>query len=524
MTTGPDPRVGTDLGPYRIEAVIGRGGMGVVYLAEQVKLGRKVALKVLAPGLASDAAFRVRFERESKMAAAIDDPNILPIHEAGEIDGELFIAMRYVKGTDLEQELADGPLEPAEMVHLLLQVASALDAAHARGLVHRDVKPANILIAPAPGDERGDHAYLTDFGLTKSQAQDTSLTRAGTLLGTLDSMAPEQIEGGEVGPAADEYALACVAYRCLTGRPPYVRDSDVALIAAHLKEPPPAVTALRPDLPAPVDAVLIRALAKDPAARYPTCSAFVAALREALLVDDVIPRAAPATQQVPRAFLGIAGAAMVVLFAGIVWVLLSAIGAGAGASPSAPASEAAASGVASPSAASPGGSGSDDFPNGAEAALIALLRPAIASDCQRGSYEVADFVWGPPGGHVDAVKAAPIASVRCPQAPGPGADVVEARQFATSSERDADQIPGATAARLGIDAGDCATSARALGSWTLSGITAGAITCYRDTPTGAAHLEWSYTGQQLLLRAERSGGDSAALYEWFTQNARFIAP
>ncbi len=161
----PDPRIGTDLGPYRIERVIGRGGMGVVYLAEQPSLGRKVALKILPPELAEDADFRARFISESKMAAAIDDPNILPIHEAGEIDGVLFIAMRYVEGSDLEQRLRAGAIEPREVIHLLSQVASALDAAHARGLIHRDVKPANILVAASPGDGRGEHAYLADFGL-----------------------------------------------------------------------------------------------------------------------------------------------------------------------------------------------------------------------------------------------------------------------------------------------------------------------------------------------------------------------
>ncbi len=270
-----DARVGADLGPYHIEAIIGRGGMGVVYLAEQPSLGRKVALKILPPELAEDADFRARFIRESKMAAAIDDPNILPIHEAGEIDGVLFIAMRYVEGTDLEARLKSGALPPDRAVHLLGQVASALDAAHARGLIHRDVKPANILIANALGDDRGEHAYLADFGLTKSRGVDTSLTRAGTLLGTLDYMAPEQLEGRELDGAADQYALAAIAFRALTGRLPFARDSEVALITAHLNEPPPSASAVEPTLPGDIDAVIARGMAKAPGDRYPSCAAFV---------------------------------------------------------------------------------------------------------------------------------------------------------------------------------------------------------------------------------------------------------
>ena len=192
--------------------------MGVVYLAEQPSLGRRVALKVIAPEFSADARAKSRFLRESQMAAAIDHPNILPIHEAGEIDGVLFIAMRYVEGEDLERRLRRGPIEPRAAVTILGQVASALDAAHEAGLVHRDVKPANVLIASGQGVDRSDHAYLTDFGLTRPSGSETGLTRAGGFVGTLEYIAPEQIEGGAVDGQADQYALAAIAVACLTGQ------------------------------------------------------------------------------------------------------------------------------------------------------------------------------------------------------------------------------------------------------------------------------------------------------------------
>ena len=220
MTTPrPDSRLGTDLGPYRIERVLGRGGMGVVYLAEQRELGRKVALKLLPDELAQDTDFRARFERESRLAASLDHPNIIPIFEAGELDGTVYLAMRYVEGTDFASRLrTEPPPTPDVATHILVQVARALDAAHARGLVHRDVKPANVLLDPTAGDLEGDHAYLTDFGLTKQAGSESGLTKAGSFMGTLAYMAPEQIEGQDVDGRADEYSLAAMAFEALTGR------------------------------------------------------------------------------------------------------------------------------------------------------------------------------------------------------------------------------------------------------------------------------------------------------------------
>ncbi|MGZ6644456.1 MAG: serine/threonine-protein kinase, partial [Solirubrobacteraceae bacterium] len=285
--------IGSELAGYRIEAPIGRGGMGVVYRAEQLRLGRKVALKLLAPELAENEGFRARFEHESRLAAVLDHPNIVPLFEAGEVDGLLFISMRYVEGTDLRELLSRvGRLDPERALAIAAQVASALDAAHERGLVHRDVKPGNILIASDSAADRPEHCYLTDFGLTKDTSSPVELTATGTFVGTIDYIAPEQIEGATPAGRGDQYALACVLFECLTGHLPFARDEEISVMWAHLQDEPPTVTAVRPDLPAAIDAVIARALAKDPEKRYETCTAMVAAARAALLPDAVVPPAA----------------------------------------------------------------------------------------------------------------------------------------------------------------------------------------------------------------------------------------
>jgi serine/threonine protein kinase len=271
-----DPRIGREFAGYRVEALIGRGGMGAVYRAEDMRLGRKVALKLLVPELAEDERFRERFLRESRLAAAIDHPNIVPIYQAGEIDGVLFIAMRYVEGQDLGNVLAEkGALEPSNAVAIIEQMAKALDAAHARGLVHRDVKPGNILLV-------GDHCYLADFGLTKQASSISGLTGTGQLVGTVDYVSPEQVQGKPLDARSDEYALACVTYECLTGTPPFERGSEVATLWAHVNDRPSRVSERRTDLPRAFDAVLDKALAKDPKDRYVSCSEFASALRRGL--------------------------------------------------------------------------------------------------------------------------------------------------------------------------------------------------------------------------------------------------
>ena len=278
-----DPRIGTELAGYRIETMLGRGGMGVVYRAEQLRLGRKVAMKLLAPELAANEGFRVRFEHESRLAAAIDHPNIIPLYEAGEAEGLLFITMRYVEGTDLKALVArEGPLDLRRAVDIVGQVAGALDAAHARGLVHRDVKPANILIAPGQGREEGDHVYLADFGLTKKAGSQSQLTRVGTFVGTLNYAAPEQFGSGQVGPPADIYALGCVLYQCLTGHVPFETQSDAQLMYMHLAQSLPSVRVHRPALAPEIDVVIERATAKDPAARTDSARAVIREARAAM--------------------------------------------------------------------------------------------------------------------------------------------------------------------------------------------------------------------------------------------------
>ena len=275
--------VGSQIAGYRLEEQIGRGGMAIVYRALDVRLDRHVALKILAPGLAIDDAFRQRFIRESRAAAAVDHPHIIPVFDAGEANGVLFIAMRYVHGGDVRMLLdAGGPLPAARAADIVTQVAAALDAAHAHGLVHRDVKPGNMLLDSTSGGGRQDHVYLSDFGLSKQSLAVTGLTSTGQFLGTLDYVAPEQIEGRPVDGRADLYALACASFEMLCGSPPFRRDQGLAVVWAQLSERPPSLCARRADLPTAVDAVLTRAMAKAPGDRYPTCLAFATALREAL--------------------------------------------------------------------------------------------------------------------------------------------------------------------------------------------------------------------------------------------------
>ena len=321
---------GIELAGYRIEGLAGSGGMGTVYLATQVALGRPVALKLIAREHGSDPAFRERFARESRLAALIDHPNVVPVYEAGETDGLLYIAMRFVPGTDLRALIARERLEPARAVAIVGQVAAALDAAHRRGLVHRDVKPANVLITTEGGVE---HVYLTDFGLTRQTEAHSALTQAGMFVGTLDYVPPEQIRGDATDARADVYALGCVLYHALTGSVPFDRDSDVATIQAHLNDPPPRLSGAAASL----DAVVARALAKDPADRFSSAGDLARAASEAVHGAESPPAPAsdvpaPAAAQDqpsrwPRRRLIALGAALpTALLAGIAVAALSAAG------------------------------------------------------------------------------------------------------------------------------------------------------------------------------------------------------
>jgi len=288
-----DPRIGSELAGYRLEALIGRGGMGVVYRADDLALDRPVALKILSPELASDERFRERFLKESRLAASIDHPNIVPVYDAGEVSGELYIAMRYVEGSDLKHLLSEGPLPKERAVALAAQVAAALDAAHARGLVHRDVKPSNVLVT---GD---DHAYLADFGLTRRLSDQAAGFDAGLSLGTPAYVAPEQIEGREIDGRADQYSLGCLLHECLAGEPPFARGSEAAVLYAHLEEAPPLLPGL--------ETVFPKALAKEPADRYQTCAALIEDAREALGIAQPRPSRWPlAAAAVGLALIGAA--------------------------------------------------------------------------------------------------------------------------------------------------------------------------------------------------------------------------
>ncbi len=285
---------GSQIAGYQLSDQIGRGGMAVVFRATDLRLDRQVALKVLAPEFAADEAFRARFMRESRAAAAVDDPHIIPVFEAGEAQGVLFIAMRLVRGGDVGSLVRQqGPLPPARVAAIISPVASSLDAAHEAGLVHRDVKPANLLLDARPG--RPDHVYLSDFGLTKNALTGSRLTATGQFLGTLDYMAPEQIAGRQVDGRADQYALAAAAFELLTGAPPFERDQLVSVMYAHLSEPPPTLSGRRSDLPRAADAVFARALAKAPTDRFANCHEFAEAMRTALGISsyDVSPGGGP---------------------------------------------------------------------------------------------------------------------------------------------------------------------------------------------------------------------------------------
>ncbi len=266
--------IGSDFAGHRIEGIAGRGGMGIVYRAVDLRLKRRVAMKVITPDLAQDAEFRERFERESQLAASIDHTNVLPIHGAGEDNGVLFITMRYVEGTDLAALLArEGRLQPERAVAIVYGVAGALDAAHGHGLIHRDVKPANILIEQHEGHE---HVYLTDFGLTKVSGA-SGPTRTGFAVGTFDYMAPEQFLAQPVDPRSDVYALGCVLFETATGRVPFPRPGDAARMYAHIQESPPSPSEIAANLPQGFDEVVARALAKNPDDRYPSAGALAEA-------------------------------------------------------------------------------------------------------------------------------------------------------------------------------------------------------------------------------------------------------
>jgi len=489
----------TMLAGYRIEDLLGRGGMSTVYLAEDTRLRRRVALKVMAPELGRDERFRDRFVRESQIAAGMEHPNIVPIYEAGEADGMLFIAMRYVRGTDLRRLIeAEGSLDPRRAVQILRDVASALDAAHAEGLVHRDVKPANVLLIEGAGADGRDVVYLSDFGLTKRlEGQSGGLTKTGQFVGTVDYVAPEQIEGKAVDGRADEYSLGCVLYECLTGDIPFPRDTQVAALYAHMSDKPPRPSVRRPDLPVGLDRVVARALAKAPAQRFGSCGELMAAARAELTPADgsTEPGGPTASRGARRGWL--AAAALAVVAAVALGLALSRDPGGAGGAAAPPSTQP----IASPSP-TPNFNTEARALSADEERLLTYIPEQLAEKCEPFEAGSGDTV----GGLVCSSEDVEVLYRLFPDR-----DAMDAALQVNAN------IRGATG-------GECATDRVALTPYTIDGLPAGRVLCYRSKAgfffgTARSDIEW--TDERLLVYAHAVRGDGAdlSLYEWWLGSA-----
>jgi hypothetical protein len=507
-SAGADPRIGTTLGGYRIDGVAGRGAMGVVYRAWDPSLDRPVALKLLPPSLSDDDAFRQRFLRETRLAAAIDHPNIIPIYEAGDDGGVLFLVMRLVDGVDLDRRLSDGPLDVAQTVALLGPVARALDAAHMRGLVHRDVKPANILVGDDPSGTPS--VYLTDFGLTKQRASQSGLTRTGSFLGTVEYMAPEQIDGRPVDGATDQYALAATAFRCLTGHVPFERDTPIAMAMAHLKEPPPRVTQIRAGIPPAVDEVIARGMAKDSADRFATCREMIGALERA---GSRAPREAIAGPWLTRPRQAIVVAVVLILAIG---GLVAASGA---LSPSVTLAPSVAAVVPSATASPTAAPSSTAYPTGAEQSLLDTLPADLQKTCVRGLGRL-DLL---PAGFTTTSTPTQNeeASLACrPTGGASGVWFLWYRTGTTAFGAPAEEAVGLIGAHFKVPDGDCAKPP-ARGSWQSTGAS-GTVMCLKDEPNGAPWIYWSFHSAHVLAVATAPGGQYAALYAWWQRLTTFL--
>lgn len=498
-----DSDVLPELPGYRVLRRLGRGTMGVVYLAEDVQLRREVALKVLAPTLVDQELFRQRFDRESHSAATLDHPHIIPIYAAGAAAGARYIAMRYVAGGDLRALIeTTGPLSLTQTTAVIVAMADALDAAHAQGIVHRDVKPANILVDSRGGQE---HYYLSDFGIAKSISSAGSLTSTGQVMGTLDYLAPEQVQGKPVDGRADLYALGCVLYHCLTGAVPFPRDDIAALMWAHVHEEPPPVTTRRPELPAELDRIVAKAMAKQPAERYPTGRELALALRNVTTgpvvrndggepLDDPLlgstgtytalvppPARAPGTTAAPRRR----------------WWLLAGCGLLAAAL------------VAGSTVAVVRYLGSQSL-TPAERELLKQLPRKLASNCQRNPYTGRD-------------AATVAASMTC--APGGDLPSVFLIKF-TSTQALVDHYHAdLEPVRISQNSGNCRDDESAEGPYTseprkIRRQTNGRVFCYQDPD---ASIEWTEKNSQTLGLMTQSDADPKKLWDWWA-NAVGVKP
>ncbi|MGA9160250.1 MAG: BTAD domain-containing putative transcriptional regulator [Actinomycetota bacterium] len=488
-----DLEPGTSFAGYRIEAVLGRGGMSVVYLAEHLALGRKVALKLLAPQLAEDDRFRERFVRESRVAAGMEHPNIVPIYEAGEAEGSLFIAMRYVPGTDLGKLIRrEGVLDAERALWIVRETASALDAAHSRGLVHRDVKPGNILVVPEEGSEGRDLVYLSDFGLTKRlEGGPSGLTQTGQFVGTVDYVAPEQIEGKRVDARADVYALACVLFECLTGKVPYERETQVAALYAHLGEKPPRLTASRPDFPAAIDEVVATALSKSPDGRYVSCGRFTTAARDALG-----PPAGPTGRASWLGWRAVAGALAAAIVTGVIVFSVSR-----GEPPA-------------------GQSGEDTAASPAAEPHFGTVERAITPDEERLLGYIPEDLGAsclPLAG--SASGEGPLAALVCMD------DEVEVlyEQFSTRDEMDEAFQTRANVNRA--PGGECASDHLAVTPYSIGGELAGRVLCYTLVigETETSHIQWTDENSATYAHAIRNDQADLTLYEWWLSSSGPVA-
>jgi DNA-binding SARP family transcriptional activator/Tol biopolymer transport system component/tRNA A-37 threonylcarbamoyl transferase component Bud32 len=505
-----DLQPGTEFAGYRIVGTLGRGGMAVVYLAEHDFLQRKVALKVLAPQLAEDERFRERFVRESRLAASLDHPNVVPIYEAGASDGDLFIAMRYVEGTDLRTVLAEtGALEPARAIWICRQVAAALDAAHEQGLVHRDVKPGNVLVSRTRGSETGEHVYLSDFGLTKRSTSESGVTGTGQFVGTLDYAAPEQFRGGTPDARTDVYSLGCVLVECLTGHPPFRSENDAGLMYAHLQDPAPQVSTERPELPKEIDAVIARAMAKAPEDRQGSAGTLLDEAARALHVG--VPADADGSGGRPtglRRVVPVLAVAAALLVGIVVASILQR-------DPSQPA---AADGQTSP-AASPSPTVAPSFKTvdralqPEEERLLTYIPEAASRDC-------APFDGVPVHGE--------LASLVCHD----GDVEVLYQLFPTR-----DAMNGAFEGNVNnkqAPSGDCSTDHLAVDTYTIGGRRAGRILCYtialhggfldKTDTTEQSRIEWTDENASIYGQAVRNDPSDLSLYDWWLTSSGPVLP
>jgi serine/threonine-protein kinase len=506
-----DLKPGTEVAGYRIERTLGRGGMSVVYLAEHDWLQRKVALKVLAPQLAEDERFRERFVRESRLAASLDHPNVIPIYEAGASGGDLFIAMRYVEGTDLRSLLHEsGALEPARAVDIVRQVAAALDAAHEQGLVHRDVKPGNVLLARQRGSEAGEHVYLSDFGLTKRSASDSGITGTGQFVGTLDYAAPEQFKGGTPDARTDVYSLGCVLFECLTGRPPYQAEIDAGLMYAHLQQDPPTVTAELPDLPRGIDAVVATAMAKAPAERQPTAGTLAEEAARALRVGG---QAQVPTRSVRGGRLRLLAGAVGIVLALVTGVVLSTA---LRRETPPPAGDGAPTRSASPAPAPTFRTVSRAL-RPEEKRLLSYIPQGVAGSTACSPLDRDDPIQGE------------LAALVC------RAEDVEVlyELFPTRELMDA-ALQGDVNSRAAPE-GECATDRVAVNAYTVGGVRVGRILCYTNehgpSDFGAlqqqpdqSHLEWTDENALIYAHAVRNDLGDLTLYDWWLSSAGPVVP